>query len=135
MLRDKEGNPFAVKHRFGKGQVYYFESAVTLAYARRNNSVVQKWIIEPALGQVAEMPIQMKKGSDRVIFRGLVGASGSTAILTNWGETQKVVVSFRGSHKVKDAVTGEAVSTTEDHGNTLATMTLPAGESAVLMSD
>jgi beta-galactosidase GanA len=135
VIRDGEGNPFEVKHNFGKGQVYYFESAVTLAYLRRNNPAVEKWILEPALKQVSEMPIQLKEGSDRVIFRGLVGASQATAILSNWGETQKAAVSFRGTHKVKNALTGEPVPTTTDQGNTLATIALPAGTSAVLMTE
>jgi hypothetical protein len=134
-MQDGDGNPFEVKHNFGKGQVYYFESAVTLAYLRRNNPAVEKWILEPALKQVSEMPIQLKEGSDRVIFRGLVGASQATAILSNWGETQKAAVSFRGTHKVKNALTGEPVPTTTDQGNTLATIALPAGTSAVLITE
>jgi beta-galactosidase GanA len=135
LMRDSDGNPFAVKHNYGKGQAYYFESAVTLAYARRNNPAVQKWIIEPARAQVSEMPIQLKQGSEGVIFRGLVGSSQSTAILTNWGETQTAVVSFRGTHKVKNAMTGESVSVTTDQGKTVATITLPAGTSAVLTAE
>lgn len=135
VMRDGDGNPFEVKHNFGKGQVYYFESAVTLAYLRRNNPVVHQWIIEAALRHASEMPIQLKQGSETVIFRGLVGASGSTAILTNWGETQKAVVSFRGAQKVKNALTGEPVQTTTEQGNTLATITVPAGTSAVLTTE
>jgi beta-galactosidase len=135
VLRDEDGNPFEVKHNFGKGQVYYFESAVTLAYLRRNNPTVHEWIVEPALPQFAGMDVRIKQGSDKVIFRGLVGASGSTAILSNWGEAQTVVVSFGGIHKVTNAITGEAVATKTVQGNTLATMTLMAGTSAVLMAN
>jgi len=133
VLRDRDGNPFEVKHSFGKGEVYSFESAVTLAYLRRNNAEVHRWIIEPALKHGTEMPIQLEKGSEGVIFRGLEGASGATAILSNWGETQMVTVSFRGSHRVKDATAGEPVKVTVDRGNTLATITLKAATSAVLM--
>jgi hypothetical protein len=97
--------------------------------------VVQQWITEPALRQVAEMPVQMKQGSDRVIFRGLLGTSGLTAILSNWGETQTVIVSFRGIRKVKNVSTDEPVAVTTERGNTLATMTLAAGTSAVLMAE
>ena len=135
MMRDAEGNAFAVKHSFGKGEVFYYASAVTLAYKRRNNPVVQQWIIEPALKQVSEMPIQLRQGSDRVIFRGLAGSSGSAAILSNWGETQTAVVSFRGIHKVKNAITGEPVPATADQGNTIASFPLPAGTSVVLMTE
>ena len=135
ILRDGDGYPFAVKNTYGKGQVYYFESAVTLAYLRRGNPIVHQWILEPALTQVAQMPIQLKQGSDHLLFRGLTGASGSTAILTNWGETQTAVVSFSGTHKIKNAVTGEEVPVTTDNGNTLATVTVAAGTSAVLMTE
>jgi hypothetical protein len=81
------------------------------------------------------MPIQLKQGSDKVIFRGLVGASGSAAILSNWGETQPVMVTFSGNHKVKDAITGEPVQVTTGGGNTTATIRLGAGTSAVLMTE
>jgi hypothetical protein len=135
VLRDGDNNPFALKHNFGKGLVYYFESAVTLAYMRRSSPVVQQWIVEPALRQVSQMPIQLKQGSDKVIFRGLVGASGLTAILSNWGEEQTVVVSFRGLHKVKNAQTGEPIQVDIVEGNTLATMTLAAKTSAVMMAE
>jgi beta-galactosidase len=134
-LRDGEGYPFAVKNTYGKGHVYYFESAVTLAYLRRGNPIVHQWILEPALSQVSEMPIQLKQGSDHLLFRGLMGASGSTAILTNWGETQIAVVCFKGIHKVKNAVTGEEVAVTTGNGNTLATVSVAAGTSAVLMTE
>lgn len=135
VLRDRDGNAFAVRHSFGKGQVYYYASAVTLAYKRRNNPVVQQWIVQPALNQLADMPIQLKQGSDKVIFRGLVGSSGSAAILSNWGESQIAVVGFRGMHTVKNAITGESVSVTADQGNTIATIRLAAGSSAVLMTE
>lgn len=135
VLRDAGGNPFAVKHRYGKGQVFYYASAVSLAYKRRNNRVVQQWIIEPALKHAAEMPIELKQGSDRVIFRGLVGSAGSAAILSNWGEPQTAVVRFPGVHKVTNLVTGEPVPVTTDQGNTIATIRLAAGSAAVLMTE
>jgi beta-galactosidase len=135
VLRDADGNPFEVKHRYGKGQVFYYASAVSLAYKRRNNPLVQQWIIEPALKQAAEMPIELKQGSDRVIFRGLVGSAGPAAILSNWGETQTAVVRFRGMHKVRNAITGELVPVTNDQANTIATIRLAAGSAAVLMTE
>jgi beta-galactosidase GanA len=63
VLKDEDGNPFEVKNSYGKGTVTYFTSSVTLAYLRRGNPVVHQWILEPALRQVGEMPIQLKKGS------------------------------------------------------------------------
>jgi beta-galactosidase len=135
ILRDADGNAFAVKHRFGKGEVYYYPSAVSLAYKRRNNPVVQQWIIEPARKHASEMPVQLKQASEKVIFRGLVGASSSTAILSNWGETQTASIRFAGNHHVKDAITGEQVPVTVDQGNTVVTIRLAAGTSAVLIAE
>lgn len=135
LLRDPDGNPFAVKNTYGKGQVYYFTSAVTLAYLRRGNPVVYQWILEPALKQVSDMPIQLKQGSDHLLFRGLTGASGSTAILTNWGDTQTAVVSFKGIHKVKNAVNGEQIPVTTDQRSTIVTTSVAAGTSAVLITE
>jgi beta-galactosidase len=133
--KDADGNPFEVKNTYGKGNVTYFTSAVTLAYHRRENPIVHQWILEPALKQAAEMPIQLKKGSDHLLFRGLTGASGSTAILTNWGETQTATVLFKGVHKVKNVMTGQEVPVTSEGGNTLATLSVAAGTDAVLMTE
>jgi hypothetical protein len=107
---------------------------VTLAYLRRGNPVVQQWILEPALQQADEMPIQLKRGSDHLLFRGLVGASETAAILTNWGETQTATVLFNGERKVKDVLTGKEVPITTKGGNTLATLEVAAGTSAVLVT-
>ena len=57
LLRDREGKPFAVHHQFGKGQAIYFATALTLAYRRRNNEQVQKWIVQPALAANDGMPM------------------------------------------------------------------------------
>jgi hypothetical protein len=133
--RDPEGNPFEVKHNYGKGQVIYYSSAVTLAYFHRNNPVVQQWILEPALKQVSEMPIQLKLGSDHLLFRGLVGTLKMTAILTNWGDTQTAVVRFRGVHKVKNAITGEDLPVTTEAGSTLVKVLVSAGTSTVLIAE
>jgi beta-galactosidase len=135
VMRDHDGNPFEITHTYGKGHVYYYTSAVTIAYLLRGNPTVHKWILEPALKQVGEMPIQMKQGSDHLLFRGLTGAAGSSAILTNWGETQTAVILFKGVHKIKNAVTGKAVAVTTEHGNTIATVSVASGTSAVLMTE
>jgi beta-galactosidase len=135
VLRDNDGNPFAVRHSFGKGVVYYFSSAVTLAYARRGNPIVQQWIVEPAAGEKEKMPVQLIEARDKVIFRGLIGTEGPVAILSNWGETQKVVVGFEGLRKVRNAVSGEMLQATTDQGMTLATLTLTAGSSALLVTE
>jgi beta-galactosidase len=135
VLKDPDGNPFEVKNTYGKGHVTYFTSSVTEAYLRRENPIVHQWILEPALSQGSAMPVQLKKGSDHLLFRGLTGASGSTAILTNWGATQTATVLFNGVHKVKNAVTGQEVPVTTEGGNTLATLSVAAGTDAVLMTE
>ena len=134
VLRDNDGNPFAVRHKVGKGEVYYFESAVTLAYARRNNPIVQQWIIEPAVRQADGMPIQVKEASEKVIFRGLIGPQGPIAIFSNWGPATKVVVSFQGTHTVTNAITGDSLSVKTEDGRSLASLTLAAGSSALLLA-
>jgi hypothetical protein len=135
VLRDREGKPFATRHRFGKGQVLYFESALTLAYFKRNNPVVQRLIVKPALEAQADALVQMKKGSDTVCFRGLAHPSGPVAILTNWGNADTVAVSFRGDYTVVDALTGKPTQVTHERGRTVATVDLPVGAVGVLKAN
>ena len=134
VLRDKEGKPFATRHPFGKGQAFYFESALTLAYFKRNNPVVQRWIVEPAMAAQAGAQVQLTKGSDKICFRGLVHPSGPVAILSNWGDADTVVVSFRGDYDVAEALTGKPVQVTHEGGKTVATVELPAGAVSALKS-
>jgi beta-galactosidase len=132
ILRDQQGKPFATKHHFGKGQAIYFESAVSLAYFKRNNPLVQQWIIDPATNVQANALVQVKKAPSTVGFRGLLHAAGPVAILANWGDTDTVVVSFRGDCAVADALTGAPVEVTHRQGATLATVVLPSGAVSVL---
>lgn len=135
VLKDGDGNPFEVKNRYGKGTVTYFTSSVTLAYLRRGNPIVHRWILEPALKYASETPVQLKKGSDHLLFRGLVGMSSEAAILTNWGETQTATVVFKGTHKVKDVVSGKQVAVAVQDGDTAATLQVDAGTNAVLVTE
>jgi hypothetical protein len=132
ILRDRQGRPFATQHHFGKGQAIYFESALTLGYFKRSNPLVQQWIIDPAMKVQANALVQIKKARRTVGFRGLVHASGPVAILTNWGDTDNVVVSFRGDYAVADTLTGAPVEVTHRQGETLANVKLPAGAVSVL---
>ena len=90
VLRDKEGNPFAMSHHYGKGEALYFELALTLSYFKRNNPAVRQWIVEPAVKTQADALVQMKEGSDTVSFRGLDHPPGpwrfsrTGAILALW---------------------------------------------------
>lgn len=132
ILRDKEGKPFATRHYFGKGQVFYFGSALTLGYFKRNNPVVQRWIIDPVMKTQSDALVLLKKGSDKICFRGLAHPSGPLAILSNWGDTDTVVVSFRGDYDVAETLAGKPVQVTHESGRTVATVALPAGAVGVL---
>ncbi len=132
VLRDRDGKPFATRNHFGKGQVLYFESALALAYVKRNNPVIQQWIVNPAQKAQAHALVQMKQGSDRVGFRGLVYPSGLVAVLTNWGAAATVTVAFRGDHKVADTLTSKSVRVAHERGVTLVTVELPAGAVSIL---
>ncbi|MGH9615706.1 MAG: beta-galactosidase [Acidobacteriaceae bacterium] len=131
VLRTKDGQPFEVKHVFGKGHVFYFESAVTLAYAMRFNPIVQQWIVGPAVAATSGEDVSLAKGSREIMFRGMVQPTGFAAVLSNWGGAQKAVVSFKGHYTVADVITGEIVPVTEANGRTLATVNMQAGAVAV----
>ena len=135
VLRDREGKPFATRHRFGKGQALYFESALSLAYFKRHNPAVQRLIVKPALEAQADALVQLAKGSEKVCFRGLAHPSGPIAILSNWGDAEHVVVSFRGHYRVSEALTGKSIQVGYAQGRTLATVELPAGAVALIKAN
>ena len=135
VMKDEDGNPFEVKNTYGKGTATYFASSVTLAYLRRGNAIVQRWILEPAMQHTTEMPVQLRRGSDHLLFRGLVGVSHSAAVLTNWGEPQIATVLFAGNRRVKDIVSGKDVPVSRVSGHTLATLQMAAGADAVLVAE
>ena len=82
VMRDREGKPFATRHRLGKGQALYFESALTLAYFKRSNPLVERLIVKPALEAQANALVQLTQGSGTICFRGLAHPSGPIAILS-----------------------------------------------------
>jgi beta-galactosidase len=127
VLRDREGKPFATRHRLGKGQALYFESALSLAYFKRNNPAVQRLIVKPALEAQVDALVQLAKGSEKVCFRGLAHPSGPVAIISNWGDAETVTASFRGRYAAIDALTGKSIQVVHALGRTLATVELPAG--------
>jgi len=130
-LSDAEGQPFALRHEFGKGRVIYFESALTLAYAKRSNAVVQRWIIDPARSHAAGLDVQLVTGSPRISFRGLVHSSGFVAVLSNWGSDERLTVAFRGRCAVKNALTGQDIQSSFAEGRTL--VNIPIRAEAVLV--
>jgi hypothetical protein len=62
----------------------------------------------------------------------MVQPDGLAAVLSNWGDAQKAVVSFLGDYKVVDTITGETVPVTEEKGRTQATVNMQAGAVAIL---
>lgn len=132
VLRTSDGKPFEIRHAYGKGHVCYFGSAVALSYARGENSLVQQWIISSAVSEADNQEVSMLQGSGKILFRGMVLTDGSAAILTNWGDDERVVVSFRGIYAVTDAISGKSLPVTEESGHTLVTLNLSAGAVAVL---
>lgn len=136
LLRDQEGKPFAVRHRLGKGEVIFYESALTLAYAKRGSAEIGRWIAQPAADKSASLPVTVSQGSETVTFRGLVHHSGPVAILCNWGDSEQVTVRFQGKHHVREVLRGGALKLDErSHGLTYATVELPAGSVALLKVD
>ena len=105
---------------------------MSLAYDMRFNPVVQQWIVAPSLADASRQVVSMPQGSREIMFRGMVQPDGLAAVLSNWGETQKAVVSFLGDYKVVDTMTGETVPVTEQNGRTLATVNMKAGAVTVL---
>jgi beta-galactosidase len=132
VLRTQDGKPFEVKHAYGKGQVIYFESAVSLAYKMRFNPVVQQWIVTPSLAETSHQQVSMTQGSREIMFRGMVQPDGLAAVLSNWGDAQKAMVSFLGEYKVVDTMTGESVPVTEEDGRTMAAVNMKAGAVTIL---
>ena len=133
LVRDSEGKLFAVRHQFGKGHALYFATALTLAYRRRNNEQVRRWIVQPALVANAGTPVKLEKGSGEISFRALESPGRAFAVLSNWGQADTVVVSFAGDYtKVVNALSGAAVTLTRANGKTVVTMPLPAAEVLVL---
>jgi beta-galactosidase len=133
LMRDREGKPFAVRNQFGKGQATYFATALALAYRRRNNEQVQRWIVQPALAANADTPLKLEKGSGQVSFRALEGPGRAFAVLSNWGQAETVVVSFAGDYaRVVNALSGAAVKLTRATGKTVVTVPLQADSVLVL---
>jgi hypothetical protein len=126
LVRDRDGKAFAVKHQFGKGQAIYFASAVTLAYRHKNNPIVQNWIVQPALAANAGSTVTLETGSGKISFRGLEGPGTAFAVLSNWGASGTVVVSFSGNYrKVVNALSDAPVTSARVQGKTVVTLPLP----------
>ena len=135
LLRAPDGQPIATRKRFGKGEAIYFATALSLGYFRRSDPEARRWITTPACTASSPLPVQVKSGSERIVFRGMIASDKQVAILTNWGNDDDVTVSFRGSFaSVVDILTGAAVKTKIEGNNTIATLRLTKDSAAVLLA-
>jgi hypothetical protein len=85
-----------------------------------------------SLPDVSHQQVSLTKGSREIVLRGMMRPDGLAAVLSNWGDAQKAVVSFLGDYKVVDTMTAETVPVTEEDGRTLATVNLNAGAVTIL---
>lgn len=131
-LRDADGKPFALRHQFGRGRVIYFESALALAYAKRTNAIVQRWIVDPARSHAAGLDVQLVAGSPRISFRGLIHSEGFVAVLSNWGPEERLTLVFRGHCAVKNALTGQDIPGAFAEGRTVVNIVIRAEAVLVL---
>ena len=135
LLRAPDGQPIATRKRFGKGEAIYFATALSLGYFKRADPEAGRWITAPACAASSRLPVQVKSGSERIVFRGMLASDKQVAILTNWGGDGEVTVSFRGSFgSVVDILTGATVKTKIEGNNTLATLPLAKDSTAVLLA-
>ncbi len=135
LLRAPDKQPIATRKRFGKGEAVYFATALSLGYFRRSDPGARQWISAPARTASSRLPVQVKSGSERIVFRGMVASDKRIAILTNWGNDDEVTVGFQGNFgSVLDILSGAAVKTKFEDNNTLVTLHLAKDSAAVLLA-
>ena len=136
LLRDGTGMPIATTHRFGKGIAHYYATALSLGYFRRPQAEVRRWIVAPAVGRNAALPIEMKAGSEQIVFRGMVSPSQRLAILSNWGPKSMSTVCFKGEFRhVVEALTGSEPKPRHEQGRTTVDVSLETGTVAVVVAE
>jgi hypothetical protein len=136
MLRDGTGKPVATSHRFGKGIAYYYATALSLGHFRRPQAEVRRWIVAPAVGRNAALPVAMKSGSEQIVFRGMVSPSQRIAILSNWGPKSTSTVCFGGDfHHVVETLTGSELKRRREQGRTTVDVSLENGSVAVVVAE
>ena len=134
ILRDHKGKPFATRHHFGQGQAIYYEAAVTLAYGKRHNPLVQQWIIDPAV-RVQDLAAGTNGAGRR--HRRLPRPDKQDRARSHpnqLGRSRERDGALPGKfHRLTDTFTKLPVEVTHPAGATLATVRLPAGGVAVLL--
>ena len=136
MLHDGAGKAVATSHRFGKGIAFYYATALSLGYFRRPQAEVRRWIVAPAVGRNAVLPVAMKGGSEQIVFRGMVSPSQRIAILSNWGPKSTSTVCFGGDfRRVVETLTGSELKPRQERGRTTVDVSLENGSVAVIVAE
>ena len=136
VLHDGAGKAVATSHRFGKGIAFYYATALSLGYFRRPQAEVRRWIVAPAVGRNAVLPVAMKGGSEQIVFRGMVSPSQRIAILSNWGPRSTSTVCFGGDfRRVVETLTGSELKPRQERGRTTVDVSLENGSVAVIVAE
>jgi len=135
-LCDGAGKPLSTTHRFGRGVAQYYATALSLGYFRRPQAEVRRLIVAPAVGHNAVLPVEMKGGSEQIVFRGMVAPSARVAILGNWGAKSTPTVCFAGNfHRVVEALSGAELKPRPEGDRTTVDVRLEAGAVAVVVAE
>lgn len=138
LLRASDGEPIATRKNFGRGEAYYYATALSLGYFKHADPTAHRWISDAACRASAELPVQLASASDRVVLRGMTASEKRIAVLINWGEAEDVTVWFAGRFgRVIDIASHAAVRTANDGDKptTLATVRLEKNSVAVLLAE
>jgi beta-galactosidase len=128
LLTDPDGRPTATVHSYGKGKAYYYATALTLAYLRREDPRVTEWIASPA-----KMPreISLAESPAGAYLRTLRHPDGRrAAILTHWGRPGRAILAVPPSTRAAtNLLTGAALPIQSGS----LTLDLTTGASAVIL--
>jgi beta-galactosidase len=135
ILRNADGRPAAVEHRFGSGRAIYHGTALTLAFLRRGDPQAAEWISAPARAASGDLPLRMLQGTPKVSFRVLQEGSRWLAVFNNWGGAASVVVSLpAGTKSARELISGRVLQFNQT-ANAEVTLSLDAGASALILAE
>jgi hypothetical protein len=82
------------------------------------------------------LPVALKGGSQRLVFRGMTAPAQRLAILGNWGPQTTATVCFQGEFRhVVDAVSGAELTPRREQGRTTVEVGLENGAVAVVVAE
>ena len=59
LLRASDGEPIATRKNFGRGEAYYYATALSLGYFKHADPTAHRWISDAACRASAELPVQL----------------------------------------------------------------------------